>query len=226
MTYADVQQLLEKHQNSKGIEEWKEKLLSDDNAFGLSAGQIEKLASAFEKDATLADELYTSNNHDLKLFATYIDDPQSYTRDELKARIRQLYPSPFAFKFCQNVLAKTPFGIHFIDEFSEHSDYCYRVYAYVALSGLAKAPNKLSDELYAKYIRKIEERIHQENDFVKQAMCQALISMGSRDSVLMGKSMDTAEKIGVLEIIGLDGKNRQLDPSKHLSNRRAPAWMN
>ena len=170
-----------------------------EETFGLNFKKIKSVAKGMECDPCLADELYATSNHDLKVLATFIDDADSYTRDELKQRCEQLYLSPFAEVFCHQIMAKSPHAVHFIDMWSHCDLSDYRCYAYYTLAEVAKHKNNLSDEFYARHLKDIAERIHEEPDAVKEAMQEALISIGCRDSKLCRQTYDVANAIGKID---------------------------
>lgn len=170
-----------------------------EETYGLNFKIIQGVAKEMENDACFADELYATHNHDLKVLATYIDEPDSYTRDELQQRAEQLYPSPFAEKFCHKVIAKSPFAVHFIDLWSNSDDEDFKAYAYYTLAEVSKHKNKLADDFYARHLNEIANRIHSETDEVKAAMQEAFISIGCRDSKLRKKCFKSASEIGKID---------------------------
>jgi len=184
-----------------------------EQTFGLNFSRVQNVAKKMKNDPCLADELYASNNHDLKVLATYIDDAGSYSLDELNKRVQQLYLSPFAEKFCHQVMAKTPHAVHFIDEWTNCDIGDYKCYAYYTLAEVARQKNNLSDEFYAKQLREIAMRFHEEPDTVKQAMQEAILAIGCRDPKLRKQSYNVANTIGKVNLE--DGKAidsvRQLD---------------
>ncbi|NEN25818.1 hypothetical protein G3O08_20215 [Cryomorpha ignava] len=175
-----------------------------EETFGLNFSRVQNVAKNIKNDPCLADELYASTNHDLKVLATYIDDGKSYSLDELNNRVKQLYLSPFAEKFCHHVMAKSPHAVHFIDEWTNCEIGDYKCYAYFTLAEVARQKNNLSDEFYARQLREIAARFHEEPDTVKQAMQEAILSIGCRDSKLKKQSYIVAGAIGKVSLE--DGK--------------------
>lgn len=184
-----------------------------EETFGLNFSRVQNVAKKMKNDPCLADELYASTNHDLKVLATYIDDARSYSLDELNSRVKQLYLSPFAEKFCHQVMAKSPHAVHFIDSWANCEIGDYRCYAYFTLAEVARQKNNLSDEFYAKQLREIAARFHEEPDTVKQAMQEAILAIGCRHPKLQKQSYKVAMAIGKVNLE--DGKAidavRQLD---------------
>jgi 3-methyladenine DNA glycosylase AlkD len=191
-----------------------------EQTYGLNYAKVAEVAREMESDACLADELYATSNHDLKVFATCIDDPDSYTKDELNKRGEQLYPSPFADKFCHQVIAKSQHAVHFIDEWSRSEDPEYRYYAYLILDELAKRKNNLSCEFFSRHVKEIAETIHNESDEVKEAMHQALISIGCRERSLKNESVKAAQQIGQVAFENGEKINTFLNLEKKLHGRK------
>lgn len=200
MTFEEIAKKLENQRTDTIRNGWTREMTHGDETYGLNFSTIRKVAGDIPKDAVLADELYACRNHDMKVLATYIDDPLSYTRDELNMRSSQLYPSPFAEKFCKRILAHSEHAVHFIDEWIACDECEYRAYAYLTLAELAKKKNRLSDEFYAKCLEGIAAKIHNEKEDVKEAMYTAMVSIGQRDENLRKKSMSVAEQIGPVKL--------------------------
>lgn len=196
MTLEDVVQKLQK-QGEKAVRNgWTPDMTHGDETYGLNFSAVKEVAEKLRKDPVLADEMYAGRNHDLKVLATYIDDPESYTRDELNKRSEQLYPSPFAEKFCRQVLANSEHAVHFIGEWISCESCDHRAYAYHTLAELAKKKNRLSDDFYAACLDEIAENIHKEKPDVQEAMHAAMVAISKRDAALSKKGKETAEKIG------------------------------
>ncbi|MFN2424454.1 MAG: DNA alkylation repair protein [Cryomorphaceae bacterium] len=212
MTFEEIANKLKNQRPDTITNGWTSEVTHGDETYGLNFSTIRKIAEDIPTDAVLADELYACANHDLKVLATYIDDPRSYTRDELNMRKNQLYPSPFAEKFCRRILAHSEHAVHFIDEWIACDDCEYRAYAYLALSELAKKKNGLSNEFYAKCLEGIAVKIQGENEEVKKAMCNAMVSIGQRDERLREKSMMVAKEIGEVKL----SRKRSVSPVKKL----------
>jgi replicative superfamily II helicase len=166
---------------------WTHKDTHGDETYGLNFTKVQQLAREITNDPCLADELYASSNHDLKVLATFIDDPKSYTRDELEKRSAQLYPSPFSEKFCQNVLARTEHAVQFIDKWSRSQEPAMKIYAYDTLAEVAKNKNNLSPDFFGQYLELISSDLDNESEPVKVAMCKAFNAIGHRDEKLLLK---------------------------------------
>lgn len=191
-----------------------------EETYGLNFSRVQSIAKKMKNDPCLADELYACENHDCKVLATYIDDAGSYSLDELNNRVKQLYLSPFAEKFCQQVMAKTPHAVHFIDAWANCEIGDYKCYAYFTLAEVARQKNNLSDEFYAKQLREIAVRFHEEPDAVKQAMQEAVLAIGCRDPKLQKQSFKVANAIGQVNLENGKTVNAAKQLGKKLSERK------
>jgi hypothetical protein len=165
-----------------------------DETYGLNYSQVQKVAREIKPDPCLADELYCCQNYDMKMLATLIDDPKSYTRDDLEKRSAQLYPSPFSEKFCQLILANTDYAVHFIDEWSHSNDQNLKIYAYNTLAEIARRKSNLSVEFFSRYFKNILNHSENEPKDVQEAMNQAAEAISSRDEKLRLKNFQAAGK--------------------------------
>lgn len=165
---------------------------------GLNIASIRQLAKEIGRDCVLADELYHSEILEAKVLATFIDDPVSYSRDEIITRSEQLYPSDFAKYFAYNVLAKCTHAVHFIDEWSHSQNEDLKVYAYYALQRLAKCKNSLSQAFYFDRLTTISRDIHHVTDDVAEAMMASLTAIGTRNAYLQRMSEKTANSIEMI----------------------------
>lgn len=162
---------------------------------GLNVACIRQLAKEIGQDSVLADELYNSDILEAKILATLIDHPESYSRDEMLMRSKQLYPSDFAKYFSYHVLAKCTHAVHFIDDWSHSNDEDLKVYAYYALQKMAKRKNSLSQAFYFDRLNTISRDIHHVSDEVAEAMMASIEAIGARNAYLKRMSEKTANSI-------------------------------
>ena len=199
---------------------WSEKITNGDKTFGLNISTVQKVSKQLDTDAVLADELYAGKNHDLKVLGTYIDDPESYTKDEMSDRIEQVYPSPFSDKFCENVVANSQYAVHFIDLWKKSKDADKRCYAYSTLASVAKQKNSLGEDFFIDHINSISGGIKDEPRHVRKAMYKAMINIGCRDNFLKEASMAAARRVGLIRLNGKSSVDLLLKVQKAAESRK------
>jgi hypothetical protein len=199
---------------------WSKKITNGDDTFGLNISTVQKVAKQLSTDAVLADELYAGNNHDLKVLGTYIDEPKSYTLDEMSDRIEQVYPSPFSDKFCENIVAKSSHAVHFIDVWKKSKEDDKRCYAYSTLASVAKQKNTLGEDFFIDHINAISGCIKDEPRHVRKAMYKAMINIGCRDNFLKEACMASARRVGLIRLSGKSSVDLLLKIQKATETRK------
>lgn len=197
MTVEEIAKKLENQRDKVIKNGWKDSDTRGDATYGLNFSKVQEVAKDLENDAVLADELYGTRNHDMKVLATMIDDPKSYTLDELNKRAEQLYPSPFAEKFCKRVLANSEHAVGFINKWLYCEDCDLKAYAYMTLSEVARKPNNLSSDFFAKQLQTIASTFANEKSEVKEAMHGALTAIACRNKILKQHAMEVSEQLGI-----------------------------
>jgi hypothetical protein len=188
MTLHEIANRLQAKRNDTIKNGWTADQTRGDETYGLNYAKVQEVAREMHHDAVLADELYASSNHDMKVLATFIDDPKSYTLDELTQRANQLYPSPFAEKFCKQVLAHSVHAVYFVDKWLACEDCNLQAYAYITLSEIAKRQNKLSDVFFAMHLDAIALTFTKAPADVQYAMKCAAESIAGRNERLRAKA--------------------------------------
>lgn len=195
MNVQEVEQLLKSIGREDVKRGWSLVDTKGDKTYGLDRKSIREVAKDLQMDACLADELYTTNNHDLKYFATYIDDPESYSREEIIQRCDQLYASPFGESFCKRILAKTPFAVECLEKWEDSKDPDKLACLYYTLTALAHQKNNLADEFFLKHIQKLEDILPNQEEVVQESMSKALQAASSRNSTLRKETERIAESL-------------------------------
>ncbi len=139
----------------------------------LKRSEITEIAKSLPVDGVLADELYGKPSEELQLIAAMIDDPESYTLDEIELRSEQLHPTEIGTVFCRRVMAKSPHAVHFISKWMDSKDSARRCFAYLTLEELAKKDCSLSQGFYRAHLRRIASEIKTETPSVQEAMSKA-----------------------------------------------------
>jgi len=220
MTLDTLRQELKSIPNQEIKNGWSEKITNGDQTYGLNISSIQKVAKNLEVDAALADEIYGEDNHDLKVLATYFDDPEGYTKDEMSERIEQVYPSPFSNKFCENVVAKSSHAVHFIEDWKDSKEADKRNYAYTTLAAVAKQKNNLGVDFFVGHLDFISSTIKNQPRHVRKAMYKAMINIGCRDNFLRKAAKKAAGRVGLLRLDGSSSVDLLMKIQKASENRK------
>jgi hypothetical protein len=208
MTVSEVDEKLKSSAQNGSTNGWTESQMQGDKTYGLNLKKVKEIAYQVPNDPILADELYSGNNHDLKVLAALIDNAESYSCDELSKRSKQLYPSPFAEEFCHNIMAHSIHAIHFVNEWHGCADNNFRCYAYYTLAEMAAIKNNVSDTYYTQQLRSIASQISDEKDDVMRAMLAAFKAIARRNKKLERKALKEMKGMG--KVVSADGSKINL----------------
>jgi len=221
MTKSAVVKLLKQHQNQRGIDHWKKKPRSL-RSFGIGLTQLRKLAKQVGRDHALAQKLWASDIYDVKVIGLLIDDPRQITREQAETQVEQLNAGMLAHVFasCNATLAKAPFAFELAQEWTESADEVRRRCGYTLIYELSKKNLKAMDDTYClAVIDHIQNTIHSEKMWVREAMNGALLGIGKRNKKLNRAAIRAAKAIGPVDVdYGDDNSCEPLDVLKHLTS--------
>lgn len=171
---------------------------ASDPVFGVSTANLKTLVKAIKKDHALAKQLWDTGNYDAQILATMIADPQQMTRENLDEWAKTLNSYPLA-DYVADVIFKTPFTEEKIHQWqnSEH-EWLGRI-GWHLIAKQAANKNRPDSEFEA-YLPVIEAEIHTRLNRTRQAMNNALIAIGSRGGQIMEKAIESAARIGPVDI--------------------------
>lgn len=170
-----------------------------ENMFGVSYANIGRLKKKIKVDQILAEKLWSSGNHDARVLATMIADPEGMDERTLEAWAGDLdnYVVTDAFS---GLAALTPVVRKKMEKWTRAKSEWVCATGWNLLSRLANVPRGLPDDYFEPHLEAIESRIHASKNRVRHAMNMALISIGTRSNHLEEKAVDTAKRIGPVEV--------------------------
>lgn len=224
MTKSEVMALLKENQNPRGMDYWirHPKKLGKLKSHGIGLTQLRKMAKEIGRDHKLARQLWKSNVYDAKVLGLLIDDPKKMTREQAEEQVEQLNEGMLTHVFasCGATLAKTPFAVELVNDWMNSSDPVRRRCGFSLLYELSKRKIKSMDDAYfMDRISYINETIHDQDMWVREAMCGALLGIGKRNKMLNQVTINAVKSIGPVDIdYGPDNGCEPIDLMKHLTS--------
>ena len=224
MTKTQVLALLKENRNERGIANWRKLGAKTANlkSFGIGLTQLRKLAKQIGRDHELARKLWNSDIYDAKVIGLLIDDPKRLSREQSEEQVDRLAGGMLTHVFasCGATLAKTPFAFELARDWVDSKDDVRRRCGYSLLYELSKKNPKGMDDAYLLgRIDHIQESIHSEEMWVREAMNTALMGIGKRNKRLNQAAIRAAKEIGPVDIdYGADNSCEPLDVIKHLTS--------
>ena len=167
--------------------------------YGVSFANLGKLKKTIKTDHALALRLWSTGNHDARVLATMIADPEKMSARDLEAWVKDLDNHIIAGAF-SGLASKTTSARKLMEKWTGSRDEWAGAAGWSVLAGLAADDPGLEDAYLGKYLGTIESTIHSSANRVRYAMNNALISIGARNEALEKKAVAAARRIGPVEV--------------------------
>lgn len=167
--------------------------------YGVSFGNLRKLAKRLKPDTELARRLWASGNHDARVLATMIADPGEMGSRELDAWTRDL-DNYVLTDSVSGLAARGPHARRKCEVWCGRKGEWVGQAGWNVLASLAMNDGDLPDAYFEERIATIEAEIHNAPNRVRHAMNQALIAIGIRNPGLQKKAVAAAGRIGKVKV--------------------------
>lgn len=226
MTKADVIRLLIDNKNEWGIRNWEKFRVKDMSAYGLGLTQLKKLAREVGRNHERALELWEENNYDVRTMSLLTEEPKKVSREQLESMVKSVGFWMLSHTFVQNLLSKVPYRIELGETWRKSNNEVKRRCGFLLLYYLAKDDKSLDDHYFEPIVEHICKYIQQEENFVKDAMNNALLMIGQRSGNLYKIALNAAQKIGPVDVDYGDNSCKAVNVVEHLSGTRIKQKLN
>jgi 3-methyladenine DNA glycosylase AlkD len=226
MEYKEIIAELRNLGDARAVKVWERMGMNTSNYLGVNLTKLKELSKQAGKDHDLARRLWNSGIHDAMLMATMVEDPKAVTEEQIDAWILDIDFLDLCDKFCSNVVVKTSFAYKKMKRWlRSEEEYVCRA-GYILLTLLAKKDEWLEDHEYINFLDNIERSIHSRQNWVREAMNYALISIGSRNKVLNDAAHRVAVSIGNIDVDYGESSCRVPDAREKLMDRKLHEKLN
>jgi 3-methyladenine DNA glycosylase AlkD len=133
------------------------------------------------------------------MMACFIDEPKKISAEEADEIIQNIDIWGLGDQYVKMQIIKTAFKITKAEQWTNDKRQYVRRAGYQLIQILAKDDESLPNSWFESYLRHIEN-LQQEENFVKEMMGYALMSIGARDSSLHAEALEIAKKVGKIKI--------------------------
>jgi 3-methyladenine DNA glycosylase AlkD len=169
--------------------------IKTDNALGVSAPRMRKLAKEIGTDHKLAIALWQTQIHEARVMAALIDDHAQVTKSQMNNWVRQFDNWGVCDACCCVLFDKTPFAWEKAVEWSGRKEEFVRRAGFVLMAALAVHDKKAPDKKFFPFFDIIKRYSDDERNFVKKAVNWALRQIGKRNIALNKKVVAIAKDI-------------------------------
>lgn len=167
--------------------------------FGVSFANLKALAKKIKRDQALAEGLWATGNHDARVLATMIADPESLTAGTLDAWVKELDNYVISDAFSK-LVGQSKLARKKADQWTKSANDFGGQVGWNLVSGLAM----LADGVDVAYLRErlatIEREIHKRRNRTRHAMNMAICAIGIGVESLRDEAIAAAGRIGPVEV--------------------------
>ena len=167
--------------------------------FGVSFATLKTLVKRIGVDHELALALWETKNHDARVLALKIADPEKIAASDLDRWARESTVRTCG-GYAAMLAAESPHGAAKAREWFRSSEPALRATAWTLAGFLASGDDSTPDEWFVERLAHIEKSIHSAPNAERESMNMALITIGGRNAVLRKAAIAAAKRIGKVEV--------------------------
>jgi 3-methyladenine DNA glycosylase AlkD len=164
-------------------------------AHGISAPVLHKLAKEISKNHELANELWASEIHEARILATLIGEPERVTSSEMDRWAIAFDSWDVVDSACCYLYAGSKFAWKKAQDWSKRRELFIKRAGFSLVAYLSYKDKQSPDEKFTKFLRVVERESDDDRHFVKKAVNWALRNIGKRNLRLNREAIRVAEKL-------------------------------
>jgi 3-methyladenine DNA glycosylase AlkD len=166
-----------------------------DDAFGVSVYVLRTIAKRIGTDHGLALALWSTGNHEARLLACFVDDPERVTVAQMDAWARDFDSWDICDQATTSLFDQTRHAWRMAAEWAKRDDEWVRRAGFALMAGLAVHDKAANDRAFVRLLPLIERAAPDGRNFVKKAVSWALRNIGKRNRALNAAAITCAKRI-------------------------------
>lgn len=167
--------------------------------FGVSFKFLRQKQKEYKGEHELALKLWETGYHEARLLAAMIADPQKVDAETADVWAQDLDNYVQCDEF-SSLIARTAFAKEKMEVWTLSDDEWIGRAGWHLLAHIAQNDKELPDEYFLAYLERIKKEIHTRKNRTRDGMNNALIAIGIRNPLLTTRAMESAGKIGAVEV--------------------------
>jgi 3-methyladenine DNA glycosylase AlkD len=161
---------------------------------GISIYTLRDMAKSIPKNHKLALELWESGIHEARVLASFIDEPEKVSDEQLEQWVAD-FDSWDIVDQVAALIASTPYVIPKIHQWSKRDEEFVRRAAFSLIAEVSFYHSKMADAEFEQFFPVIIGAATDERNFVKKAVNWALRNIGKRNKTLNKRAVEVARVI-------------------------------
>ncbi|MDX9722676.1 MAG: DNA alkylation repair protein [Myxococcota bacterium] len=190
-----------------------------ENAFGVSVYALRKVAKRLGRDHALALSLWATGNHEARLLACFVDDPEAVTEEQTEAWARDFDSWDICDQATTSLFDLSEHGWSKARAWATRDEEWVKRGGFALMAGLAVHDRSAEDERFLELLPLLEQAAFDERHFVKKAVNWALRNIGKRNLALNAAALACAFRLRQ------SAKNRPLVQGRADSGARSALWI-
>jgi len=153
-------------------------------AFGVSVYDLRKLQKRLGRDHQLALALWASRNHEARLLACFVDEPEAVTAAQMDGWAKDFDSWDICDQATTSLFDLTEHAWPKAAEWARRDEEWIKRAGFALIAGLAVHDQRATDRSFMKLFALIEEGAFDHRNFVKKGVNWALRNIGKRNQTL------------------------------------------
>lgn len=166
--------------------------------FGVSYAELGKLQRVIKTDHALAQELWASGNHDARVLAAKVADPQRATASLLDSWVKDVENYPLSDALAA-LAGSSGCARKRAEKWIRSRNEWIAATGWTTLAHWLGGDPEVADDELEPFIETIETSIHEAKNRVRYAMNNALIALGCRPGLIQ-RAIAAAKRIGPVDV--------------------------
>jgi 3-methyladenine DNA glycosylase AlkD len=194
MRYPEIMRELQSRANPANAAGMSRFGINPQNTLGISVYELRRMAQRIGKDHTLALELWESGIHEARLLASFIEEPESVTEEQLEDWAAD-FDSWDIVDQVSDLIYRTAFVLRKIHQWAAREEEFVKRAAFSLIAELATHDKKMTDIDFEQFFPIIKNAATDECNFVRKAVNWALRNIGKRNRALNARAIEVAVEI-------------------------------
>lgn len=199
MDYNEILQRLKSMSDPRAVEGVARFGINPRNTLGVSIPNLRKIAKEAGTDHLLAQRLWESGLHEVRILAGMVDDPEMVTEQQMERWAKDFDSWDVCDQCCGNLFDKTKFAYQKAAEWSKRREEFVKRAGFALMAALAVHDRRAGDMEFLRFLPVIKLGATDERNFVKKAVNWALRQVGKRNRKLNKAAIKTAKEIQQIE---------------------------
>jgi 3-methyladenine DNA glycosylase AlkD len=169
--------------------------INPENTLGVSVPALRKLAREIGRNHALAQELWSSGVHEVRIRASMVDDPRLVTEEQMEAWAADFDSWDVCDQCCGSLFDKTEFAYRKAVEWAARDGEFVKRAGFALMAWLAFHDKRAPDEAFLGFLPVIKRESVDGRNYVRKAVNWALRHIGKRNAALNIMAIQTAREI-------------------------------